>query len=150
MSSTSTITSTLDGDAKTYQILAKDTEGLKKVSGTSATEAQKLSQRLLDMNQAAEAFRGMETLVRGIESAFGSLSAEFNEASANETRLAQSMKTAMKRDASRSVDEERHVCDTRASKRDRGVDGRAGGTRHRQQDARDCRGTCCGTRGLRR
>lgn len=37
----------------------------------------------------------METLIRGIESAFGSLSAEFNEASANETRLAQSMKTAM-------------------------------------------------------
>ena len=49
----------------------------------------------MDMNQAAEAFRGMETLIRGIESAFGSLSAEFNEASANETRLAQSMKTAM-------------------------------------------------------
>ena len=47
------------------------------------------------MNQAAEAFRGMETLIRGIESAFGSLSAEFNAASANETRLAQSMKTAM-------------------------------------------------------
>ncbi len=47
------------------------------------------------MNQAVEAFRGMETLIRGIESAFGSLSAEYNEASANETRLAQSMKTAM-------------------------------------------------------
>lgn len=47
------------------------------------------------MNQAVEAFRGIETLIRGIESAFGSLSAEYNEASANETRLAQSMKTAM-------------------------------------------------------
>ena len=93
--STATITFKLDGDVKTFQILAKDAESLKKVLGTSATEAKKLSQQLLDMNQAAEAFRGMETLIRGIESAFGSLSAEFNEASANETRLAQSMKTAM-------------------------------------------------------
>lgn len=93
--STATITFKLDGDVKTFQILAKDAESLKKVLGTSATEAKKLSQQLLDMNQAAEAFRGMETLVRGIESAFGSLSAEYNEASANETRLAQSMKTAM-------------------------------------------------------
>ena len=95
MSSTSTITFTLDGDVKTFQILVKDAESLKKVLGTSATEAKKLSQRLLDMNQAAEAFRGMETLIRGIESAFGSWSAEFNEANANETRLAQSMKNAM-------------------------------------------------------
>lgn len=95
MSSTSTITFTLDGDVKTFQILAKDAESLKKVLGTSATEAKKLSQRLLDMNQAAEAFRGMETLIRGIESAFGSWSAEFNEANANETRLAQSMKNSM-------------------------------------------------------
>lgn len=93
--STATITFKLDGDVKTFQILAKDAESLKKVLGTSATEAKKLSQQLLDMNQAVEAFRGMETLVRGIESAFGSLSAEFNEANANETRLAQSMKTAM-------------------------------------------------------
>ena len=93
--STATITFKLDGDVKTFQILAKDAESLKKVLGTSATEAKKLSQRLLDMNQAVEAFRGMETLIRGIESAFGSLSAEYNEASANETRLAQSMKTAM-------------------------------------------------------
>lgn len=95
MSSTSTITFTLDGDVKTFQILAKDAESLKKVLDTSATEAQKLSQRLLDMNQAAEAFRGMETLVRGIESAFGSWSTEFNETNANETRLAQSMRNAM-------------------------------------------------------
>lgn len=93
--STATITFKLDGDVKTFQILAKDAESLKKVLGTSATEAKKLSQQLLDMNQAVEAFRGMETLIRGIESAFGSLSAEFNAASANETRLAQSMKTAM-------------------------------------------------------
>ena len=107
--STATITFKLDGDVKTFQILAKDAESLKKVLGTSATEAEslkkvlgtsateakKLSQQLLDMNQAVEAFRGMETLIRGIESAFGSLSAEFNAASANETRLAQSMKTAM-------------------------------------------------------
>lgn len=93
--STATITFKLDGDVKTFQILAKDAESLKKVLGTSATEAKKLSQQLLDMNQAVEAFRGMETLIRGIESAFGSLSAEYNEASANETRLAQSMKTAM-------------------------------------------------------
>ena len=94
-SSTATITFKIDGDVKTFQILAKDAESLKKVLGTSATEVKKLSQQLLDMNQAAEAFRGMETLIRGIESAFGSLSAEYNEASANETRLAQSMKTAM-------------------------------------------------------
>lgn len=93
--STATITFKLDGDVKTFQILAKDAESLKKVLGTSASEAKKLSQQLLDMNQAVEAFRGMETLIRGIESAFGSLSAEFNAASANETRLAQSMKTAM-------------------------------------------------------
>ena len=93
--STATITFKLDGDVKTFQILAKDAESLKKVLGTSATEAKKLRQQLLDMNQAVEAFRGMETLIRGIESAFGSLSAEYNEASANETRLAQSMKTAM-------------------------------------------------------
>lgn len=93
--STATITFKLDGDVKTFQILAKDAESLKKVLGTSATEAKKLSQQLLNMNQAVEAFRGMETLIRGIESAFGSLSAEYNEASANETRLAQSMKTAM-------------------------------------------------------
>ena len=93
--STATITFKLDGDVKTFQILAKDAESLKKVLGTSASEAKKLGQELLDMNQAVEAFRGMETLIRGIESAFGSLSAEYNEASANETRLAQSMKTAM-------------------------------------------------------
>ena len=93
--STATITFKLDGDVKTFQILAKDAESLKKVLGTTATEAQELSQKLLNMNQAVEAFRGMETLIRGIESAFGSLSAEFNAASANETRLAQSMKTAM-------------------------------------------------------
>ncbi len=93
--STATITFKLDGDVKTFQILAKDAESLKKVLGTSATEAKKLSQQLLDMNQAVEAFRGMEALIRGIESAFGSLSAEYNEASANETRLAQSMKTVM-------------------------------------------------------
>ena len=93
--STATITFKLDGDVKTFQILAKDAESLKKVLGTSASEAKKLGQELLDMNQAVEAFRGMETLVRGVESAFGSLSAEFNAASANETRLAQSMKTAM-------------------------------------------------------
>ena len=93
--STATITFKLDGNVKTFQILAKDAESLKKVLGTTASEAKELGQKLLDMNQAVEAFRGMETLVRGIESAFGSLSAEFNEASANETRLAQSMKTAM-------------------------------------------------------
>ena len=93
--STATITFKLDGDVKTFQILAKDAESLKKVLGTSASEAKKLGQELLDMNQAVEAFRGMETLIRGIESAFGSMSAEYNEASANETRLAQSMKTAM-------------------------------------------------------
>ena len=93
--STATITFKLDGDVKTFQILAKDAESLKKVLGTTASEAKELGQKLLDMNQAAEAFRGMETLIRGIESAFGSLSAEFNEANANETRLAQSMKTAM-------------------------------------------------------
>lgn len=93
--STATITFKLDGDVKTFQILAKDAESLKKVLGTTASEAKELGQKLLDMNQAVEAFRGMETLIRGIESAFGSLSAEFNEANANETRLAQSMKTAM-------------------------------------------------------
>ena len=92
---TATITFKLDGDIKTFQILTKDAEGFKKVMGTTASEAEKLGQKLLDMNQAVEAFRGMETLIRGIESAFGSLSAEFNAASANETRLAQSMKTAM-------------------------------------------------------
>lgn len=93
--STATITFKLDGDVKTFQILAKDAENLKKVLGTTVSEAKKLGDKLLNMNQAVEAFRGMETLVRGIESAFGSLSAEFNEASANETRLAHSMKTAM-------------------------------------------------------
>lgn len=93
--STAIITFKLDGDVKTFQILAKDAENLKKVLGTTASEAKELGDRLLNFNQAAEAFRGMETLIRGIESAFGSLSAEFNEASANETRLAQSMKTAM-------------------------------------------------------
>ena len=93
--STATITFKLDGDVKTFQILAKDAESLKKVLGTTASEAKELGQKLLDMNQAVEAFRSMETLIRGIESAFGSLSAEFNEANANETRLAQSMKTAM-------------------------------------------------------
>ena len=93
--STATITFKLDGDVKTFQILANDAENLKKVLGTTASEAKELGDRLLNFNQAAEAFRGMETLIRGIESAFGSLSAEFNEASANETRLAQSMKTAM-------------------------------------------------------
>ena len=94
-SSTATITFKIDGDVKTFQILAKDAENLKKVLGTTVSETKKLGDKLLDMNQAAEAFRGMETLIRGIESAFSSLSAEFNEASANETRLAQSMKTAM-------------------------------------------------------
>lgn len=69
--SMATITFKLDGDVKTFQILAKDAESLKKVLGTSASEAKKLGQELLDMNQAVEAFRGMETLVRGIESAFG-------------------------------------------------------------------------------
>ena len=93
--STAIITFKLDGDVKTFQILAKDAENLKKVLGTTASEAKELGDRLLNFNQAAEAFRGMETLIRGIESAFGSLSAEFNAASANETRLAQSMKTAM-------------------------------------------------------
>lgn len=93
--STATITFKLDGDVKTFQILANDAENLKKVLGTTASEAKELGDRLLNFNQAAEAFRGMETLIRGIESAFGSLSAEYNEASANETRLAQSMKTAM-------------------------------------------------------
>ena len=94
-SSTATITFKIDGDVKTFQILAKDAENLKEVLGTTVSEAKKLGDKLLNMNQAVEAFRGMETLIRGIESAFGSLSAEFNEASANETRLAQSMKTAM-------------------------------------------------------
>lgn len=93
--STATITFKLDGDVKTFQILAKDAENLKKVLGNTISEAQELNDKLLSLNQAAEAFRGMETLIRGIESAFGSLSAEYNEASANETRLAQSMKTAM-------------------------------------------------------
>lgn len=93
--STATITFKLDGDVKTFQILAKDAENLKKVLGNTISEAQELNDKLLSLNQAAEAFRGMETLIRGIESAFGSLSAEFNAASANETRLAQSMKTAM-------------------------------------------------------
>ena len=96
--STATITFKLDGDVKTFQILAKDAENLKKVLGNTISEAQKLNDKLLSLNQAVEAFRGMETLIRGIESiesAFGSLSAEYNEASANETRLAQSMKTAM-------------------------------------------------------
>ena len=93
--STATITFKLDGDIKTFQILAKDAESLKKVLGNTISEAQELNDKLLSLNQAVEAFRGMETLIRGIESAFGSLSAEFNAASANETRLAQSMKTAM-------------------------------------------------------
>lgn len=93
--STATITFKLDGDVKTFQILAKDAENLKKVLGNTISEAQELNDKLLSLNQAAEAFRGMETLIRGIESAFGSLSAEFNAASANETRLARSMKTAM-------------------------------------------------------
>lgn len=93
--STATITFKIDGDVKNFQILAKDAENLKKVLGTTASEAKELGQKLLDMGQAAEAFRGMETFVRGIENAFSSLSAEFNETSANETRLAQSMKMAM-------------------------------------------------------
>ena len=95
MSSTSTITFKLDGDVKTFQILAKDAESLKKVLGAATSEAKDLGDRLLNLNQAAEAFRGMETLIRGIESAFGSWSAEFNETNANETRLAQPMKNAM-------------------------------------------------------
>lgn len=37
--STATITFKLDGDVKTFQILAKDAESLKKVLGTSASEA---------------------------------------------------------------------------------------------------------------
>ncbi len=41
--STATITFKLDGDVKTFQILAKDAESLKKVLGTTATEAQELS-----------------------------------------------------------------------------------------------------------
>ena len=89
--STATITFKLDGDVKTFQILAKDAESLKKVLGTTTSEAKELGQKLLDMNQAVEAFRGMETLVRGIESAFGSLSAEFNAASANVVNCSQSL-----------------------------------------------------------
>lgn len=63
-SSTTTITFKIDGDVKTFQILAKDAENLKKVLGTTVSETKKLGDKLLDMNQAAEAFRGMETLIR--------------------------------------------------------------------------------------
>lgn len=48
--STAIITFKLDGDVKTFQILANDAENLKKVLGTTASEAKELGDRLLNFN----------------------------------------------------------------------------------------------------
>lgn len=93
--STFTIRFKLDGDLKTFEIMKKDADALGKVLGTTASEAKQLGQRLMDMNQAAEAFRSMDAMVKSFEATMGSLAREFNEADANETRLAQSMRAAM-------------------------------------------------------
>lgn len=45
--STAIITFKLDGDVKTFQILANDAENLKKVLGNTISEAQELNDKLL-------------------------------------------------------------------------------------------------------